>query len=67
MKQKERLEFLKKELPHKRFGKFITEKEVKTRHKELRREAFRAKTGKEKRDIRKKMRFLRDVTKIKRF
>ena len=61
----ERIKMEKEIFPSSRFSSHISEIEVKRRLRELRTAKYRAKTGAEKINIDRKIRFLQDVTGVK--
>jgi hypothetical protein len=62
---RERVKMEKEIFPYQRFKGNISEFEVKRRLKELRMERYRAKTQKEKINVDRKIRFLKEVTGVK--
>lgn len=66
-KIREREKMIDDIFPQKRFGTHISEQEVKRRFGELRKEKYLARTGAEKREIERKMQYLKEFTQVKKF
>ena len=63
--RQERIKMEKELFPYERFKSHISETEVKRRFRELRKDKYNAKTGKEKIDIDRTLRFLENITGVK--